>query len=198
MFERRGKMLRSKWILILLSFSPGAMAVTVDSIEPASGMMAGGTEITIAGTGIDASSTVLLGDVPCETQGLTEEGGLLCVTGAAPAAVVDVTVRTGEEEVVMPLAYTYRMEASFASINANIIQTRCAFCHFYNYDILLSGNIVPGEPESSPLYLSVKAGRMPLIPPALTAPELQAIYDWIAMGAKNNVTEIEEEPAEEL
>ena len=51
--------------------------------------------------------------------------------------------------------------------------------------------IVAGDPEHSKLYVAVKTGKMPrkedgTPAPALSAADVQDIYDWINQGALNN------------
>jgi|GEM_PF-1372987 len=86
---------------------------------------------------------------------------------------------------------------TFASINANILQTKCVNCHnannklggksFASYtDTLMS--VVAGNPAGSALFTSV-AGASPTMPIGslkLTAQETGAISTWIMNGAPNN------------
>lgn len=74
----------------------------------------------------------------------------------------------------------------------NILQGRCVGCHggdggysFNTYTNTMKA-VVAGKPKSSPLYTSVSAKRMPRGGGSLTTQEIQAIYDWITAGAKNN------------
>ncbi|MGZ3653161.1 MAG: c-type cytochrome domain-containing protein [Bdellovibrionota bacterium] len=101
-------------------------------------------------------------------------------------------------------------QASYAWIRANIIDPKCMDCHSANQgdgDGLDKANfdtfegvlkvITPGQPETSLLYKMVLSKKMPkgmdAMPgmPAkpgvpLTDSELQAISDWISLGAQNN------------
>lgn len=91
-------------------------------------------------------------------------------------------VRTGE------LVGT--VKPNFLSIKSLILDPKCLTCHdagdpnFTNYDTLMAGTkVVPGSPNTSALYLSVKNGSMPKGQSPLSTEEMQAIYDWIANGA---------------
>jgi len=97
--------------------------------------------------------------------------------------------QSGVQEGGTPPALT----GTYASIDANIFQPLCYRCHtgtnpaggddFSNYPSLLTSyDIVSGNPEQSQLYIDVKNGVMPKGGPALSAVQVQAIYDWIKNG----------------
>jgi protein TonB len=85
---------------------------------------------------------------------------------------------------------------------APILRTYCGNCHgqvgkpkggvdLRSFAAIKKGDengkalVVPGNPEKSPLYESITAGRMPdggKTPP--NPKELQLLHDWIASGAK--------------
>jgi len=46
--------------------------------------------------------------------------------------------------------------------------------------------VVPGNPEASLLYQKVVSGQMPPGALHLSAQKIQAIYDWIRLGAKKD------------
>ena len=90
--------------------------------------------------------------------------------------------------------------ASYASIRQNIlISNKCVSCHtgpdsphrvdLASYESIMRSPvfpplIVPGDPDSSSLYDSIKSGRMPKGMPRLSDRELQVVYEWIKAGAR--------------
>lgn len=87
--------------------------------------------------------------------------------------------------------------ATFTSIKANILNTKCLSCHqntatgaggvsFANYTDTRA-NVVPSSAATSLLHQSIVGGSMPPVGSAqLTAAEKLAIMDWISNGALNN------------
>lgn len=83
---------------------------------------------------------------------------------------------------------------------SNIMNQKCISCHSVsgtnlkilktNEQWIRSGLIVPGEPENSPLFLSLKGegGTMPLLTKALETEEREIIYAWI-LSLKGQETE---------
>lgn len=76
-----------------------------------------------------------------------------------------------------------------------LLQNKCFACHgtvasggisgINDPAHLISvGQIIPGNPNGSPLYAAVSAGRMPLGTSLLTGTELKLLNDWITAGAK--------------
>jgi len=58
-----------------------------------------------------------------------------------------------------------------------------------SYDELLNGYVIPGDPEGSILYKSLLGiDGVSLMPPGAKWPnsKIQAVYDWIDQGAKDN------------
>lgn len=93
------------------------------------------------------------------------------------------------------------LNASFNSIQRNILSTRCTICHggFYgtfarvtltNYNAIINSPfvplIVPGDSTNSLLFTSVGTESMPHIYSKLSTEELSSIKDWIDAGALNN------------
>lgn len=109
---------------------------------------------------------------------------------------------------------TQKLEATYSSIKANIIDKRCIGCHkaggkaedipFETEDQLVNGKIddgplvVPGKPADSAFYKVMNAetsirGDLDLMPPAkvknpVTSEELQIVAAWITGSAKNDET----------
>ena len=87
--------------------------------------------------------------------------------------------------------------ATFTSINANILQTKCVSCHstnnkaggfsYSNYTDT-KASVVAGNPAGSQLYTSVTGTtpNMPIGSGKLTAGDTAAISTWITNGALNN------------
>ncbi|MBV9122451.1 MAG: IPT/TIG domain-containing protein, partial [Planctomycetes bacterium] len=69
---------------------------TVTGITPNSGPTAGGTPVTITGTGFTASSAVLFGSVPATDVQFVSAASLIAVAPAEAAGTVDVTVTTAD------------------------------------------------------------------------------------------------------
>lgn len=72
--------------------SPPAPAPTVTSISPNTGPTAGGTAVTVSGTGFVSGATVALGGVPATNVVVTNSTTINATTGARSAGVVDVVV----------------------------------------------------------------------------------------------------------
>lgn len=90
---------------------------------------------------------------------------------------------------------------SFSKDIQPIFQKSCIRCHggsnprsglsLENYQNAMKGgnnapDIVPGNPDNSPIYTLVKSGTMPFGGPRLSDADVQKIYDWIKAGAPNN------------
>lgn len=76
-----------------------------------------------------------------------------------------------------------------------LLQNKCYACHgtvtsggitqINNPSYLIANNlIIPGNPDGSPIYASVLAGRMPIGSTALSQAELDLLRQWILGGAK--------------
>jgi len=82
--------------------------------------------------------------------------------------------------------------ATFSYIRSNVLIPHCVSCHGgaggYSYDSYTATlkSVSPNTANSSPLYTSIKSGRMPIGNGSISAADLQAIYDWIQAGAPNN------------
>lgn len=76
--------------------------------------------------------------------------------------------------------------ATYSYVSKNIL-VRCTSCHsgFKTYSGTMS-YVTPGSPQSSSLYTSTSAGRMPKGGSKISSADLKVLSDWIAAGAKNN------------
>jgi formylglycine-generating enzyme required for sulfatase activity len=82
---------------------------------------------------------------------------------------------------------------NFSEKIAPVLIERCVPCHSsvkvmgavrLTTNVSVSRVVVPGQPEKSPLYLSVESGSMPPGGPQLPKDQRDAIRDWIREGAK--------------
>ncbi len=110
-----------------------------------------------------------------------------------------------DEESPLP-SYQIPLQPTFVSIRENILATssirgKCLSCHsgskpahhldLSTYEKIVKNShlpplLVPGKPEDSVLYTSCAKGEMPKGGGAkLTQQELNALYDWIKEGAKD-------------
>lgn len=103
------------------------------------------------------------------------------------------------------------VKATYQEIQTKILNKKCVMCHSdkrrasdlslesYTETMSLFGNVVPGKPDESGLYVSVtiyQGETRPYMPPptevdrgvvdALTQSEQEAVRQWIAAGAQNN------------
>lgn len=90
---------------------------------------------------------------------------------------------------------------NFTFVEDEIIKKRCLNCHLTgngtNHGIDLSSYqaitesevfpplVIPGKPEESSLYTSLKTGRMPKGSQKLSDREIEGVFKWIKAGAKN-------------
>lgn len=99
------------------------------------------------------------------------------------------------EKTEMPLS----TEATYASVQQYILMPKCLGCHtgpgspkgadLSSYRALMDGKqVVPGNSQASPLYLSVTVGNMPKGMDRLGAAEIALIDRWIAAGALESGT----------
>lgn len=82
-------------------------APAITSIDPEEGPVAGGTEVTITGTGFQNGAEVKIGGVTCTIVSITPTQ-IVCTTGAHSAGAVNVKVTNpDEQEDIATGAYTY-------------------------------------------------------------------------------------------
>lgn len=83
---------------IVKSNKPMVLPISVASITPDSGPVAGGTQVTITGTGFYPGTTVTIGGISCGNVQIVSVTQMTCVTGAATLAGTDTV------NIVTPLA----------------------------------------------------------------------------------------------
>ncbi|KAJ4461864.1 putative phospholipase D [Paratrimastix pyriformis] len=73
-------------------FAYQGAAPTLTDVSPATGLIGGGTELTLTGTNFRTGVTVTLGGVPCHNPTLTSATRLTCTTAPGAAGVVAVVL----------------------------------------------------------------------------------------------------------
>ncbi len=97
--------------------APGDPAPTVTSAAPNSGTTAGGTVITITGTGFTATPTATVGGVPCIGPSFLSSTALTCTTGAHSAGAVTIIVTNPDAQTGSAAsAFTYTTPGTFVRI----------------------------------------------------------------------------------
>jgi hypothetical protein len=81
---------------------------SVLTISPPSGPKAGGTTLTIVGTGFTSGMTVSIGGIPCASVTVLNSLTAYCVTGPSPIAATDtVTIVNGDGQTNANYTYAY-------------------------------------------------------------------------------------------
>jgi hypothetical protein len=92
-FDGRGNRLYNQagqaWLLLAAGFVPVAR---VTSVAPATGPTAGGTKVTISGTGFTGATRVNFGTVAATSLTVTSSTSLTAISPIAAAGIVDVTI----------------------------------------------------------------------------------------------------------
>ena len=88
----------------------GSGAVEILLVDPGFGPMAGGTRLTITGSGFGAGATVEVGGAAATDVVVDGLDRIDCTTPAHAAGAVDVVVRVGGDTARLPRAFTYREE----------------------------------------------------------------------------------------
>ena len=84
-------------------------APTVTSVSPATGTTAGGTAITITGSGFLTGATAAVGGVTCSSLAVVSSTSIICTTGAHGAGAVDVVVTNPDTQTGTGIgAFTYQ------------------------------------------------------------------------------------------
>ncbi len=83
-------------------------APTLTGVSPAAGTAAGGTEVTITGTGFQAGTTLSLGGTPATGVTVVNGTSITAITPAHAAGAVTVVVSNAEQQTgTLPDGYTY-------------------------------------------------------------------------------------------
>ncbi len=102
--------LRSGSVQIMFITAP-----TATGISPTSGTAAGGTPVTVAGTGFVAGATVTIGGVVCTSPTVVSATSLTCTTGAGSAGAVNVVVSNSDSQSsTLASGFTYVAPATYS------------------------------------------------------------------------------------
>lgn len=101
--------------------------------------------------------------------------------------------------VVLYLATAVATQAQGAAIKSftygatvGTLDRYCSACHSWSStyeDLIGTGVIIPGKPDTSPAMDYIESGRMPPSGPVPSMPEKQLLYDWILAGAPKPATD---------
>lgn len=95
-------------------------APTITGISPIVGPLAGGSFVTINGTGFYTGSTVTLGGLACTGVTVVSPTSITCTTPANIAGAVGITVTNADtQSVSLPAAYTYQAAPTVVSVTPN-------------------------------------------------------------------------------
>jgi hypothetical protein len=91
-------------------------ALAVRSLSPASGPVAGGTAVTVSGTGLTAD--VRVGALPLTAVQVAPDGtSLTGTTAAGSPGLADLIVRSGDLEAILPAAFLYTAPLALAQVS---------------------------------------------------------------------------------
>lgn len=94
------------------------LPLSVDSVAPSSGLIAGGTAVTITGTGFDTGADVEFDGVTATSIVVVNSTSITCVTPAGSAGTADVTVTNPDTETdTLVGGYTYSAAFDPASMS---------------------------------------------------------------------------------
>ncbi len=93
--------------MAVLIFGGAGASHTVASISPSSGTIAGGTNVTISGSGFTAGATVSIGGTAATNVTVTSGTTITCTTPAGSAGARDVSVTESSQTVTLSNAFTY-------------------------------------------------------------------------------------------
>lgn len=88
-------------------------------------------------------------------------------------------------------------EPTYSWLSRNVFEPKCVSCHtmgnatngvnLSSYSqVMATGSVVSGDPSKSSLYTTTSQGLMPKSGSRLSDEEIQAVFDWISAGAKEN------------
>ncbi len=90
----------------------------VTSISPTAGPLAGGTAMTITGTGFLSAATVTIGGNPCTSVVVVNSTSITCNNASHAAATVDVTVtNTDTQASTLSSSYAYQAAPTVTSVS---------------------------------------------------------------------------------
>ena len=92
---------------------------TISSISPTSGVVAGGTSITITGTNLTGTSSVTVGGVAATSVTVVSATSVTCITPAGSVGLRDIILTTPGGSVLLNNAFTYIGVPTITTINPN-------------------------------------------------------------------------------
>ena len=94
----------------------------ISSISKDSGALAGGTQVTITGTGFLLGATVKVGEKSCQGNGYLGPTSYFCSTPSGVAGTVDIQIINPDgQEFTLSSAYTYRPAPVITSVTPNVV-----------------------------------------------------------------------------
>jgi hypothetical protein len=88
---------------------PAIASLQIKGITPAVGPIAGGTSVTIAGTGFATGDQVIFGGIPATSKTVTSSSQLIAITPPHAAGTVDVELTNGAgQKSSLPQSFTYQ------------------------------------------------------------------------------------------
>lgn len=79
----------------------------INSLAPSSGAVAGGTNVTLTGTGFVAGATVMFGGAQCIAPIVNSSTSLTCTTPAFPSGTANVVITNPDGQMSSPSIFTY-------------------------------------------------------------------------------------------
>lgn len=79
----------------------------INSLAPSTGAVAGGTNVTITGTGFVAGATIMFGGAQCIAPIVSSSTSLTCTTPSFPAGTANVVITNPDGQMSSPSIFTY-------------------------------------------------------------------------------------------
>ena len=153
------------FLLLLVSASDGfAQSPMITGIVPSSGPAAGGTTVTIAGTGFQDGATVGFGGSPSTSVAVRSSTELQAVTPAHAAGTVDITVRNPDlQAATLAGGFTYSSAGLPSPVLAFLGTEDLGSYRYYNLSVT-NWQLYPAElfypaPNLPPCGLNAKSSR---------------------------------------
>lgn len=78
--------------LVHLQYTYGTYDVTLTSVSPTTGSTLGGETITLTGTDLDGTTSIMIGESPCQSFTIISATEVTCVIPPGPAGPVDISL----------------------------------------------------------------------------------------------------------
>jgi WD40 repeat protein len=174
--------------------APVVPAPTISSVSPASGPTAGGTQVTLTGTGFDTASgktTVIIGGAAATAVSVSSSTTLTCAAPAGAAGTADVAVSTSGGSATLKQGFTYVDASLVPYLFAALLSDRSAMCSGtpppssrveivdLRTNLLAGGFILPGTAAITSLAVSPDGQRV-----FLANPCTNQVHVYTPRGAK--------------